>query len=214
MLSFLYFIHKKTYTICVLICVTAGFVGWEFCDYEPDTCVFKEYCTCKVMFAEMEEEERQAEIQVQQLLKILEEALTNMIARGSFSSIYRQSLDDPTPVGDLQTIATWLNIPIEDFPPEYKFNDQQKEAICDALLAFWEEEDEIHIWMTAVNPSTRYRALVEFFQTKVWCTNKGMIILPPLKPEDLKNIKSPLDDLSLRDSLDFSEEDFEDDLPF
>jgi len=194
--------------------VTTGFIGWEFCDYEPDSCVFKEYCTCKVMFEEMDEQERQTKLQVQQLLTMLQETLMNRVAGGSFSSMQRLLLDDPTPIGELQIIANWLNIPIDDFPKPYQLNDDQKELLCEALLAFWDEEDEMHIWLAAVNPFTRYRALVDFLKTKVWCTNKGTIILPPVKPEDLENIKSPLDNLNLRDTLDFSEDDFDDDFPF
>ena len=193
---------------------TSGFVGLEFCDYEPEKCRFKEYCTCKELFAEMEEEERKMEIRVQELLKLLEVALKKMVSGTSFSALHRPSLEDPKPIGELRIIAEWLDIPIDNFPSKNNLKDHQLEAICKALLAFWHPEDDMHIWLAAVNPSTRYRGLIEFFKTKVWCTNKGKIILPPVDPEVLKNIKSPLDNLNLRDTLDFSEEDFEDDLPF
>ena len=193
---------------------TSGFVGLEFCDYMPEECRFKEHCTCKELFAEMEEEERKTEIRVQQLLNLLEVALKKMMSGTSFSSLHRLSLEDPKPIGELQVIGEWLNIPIDDFPSQHKLSTLQLEAICAALLAFWDPEDEMHIWLAAVNPSTRYRALMDFLQTKVWCTNKGKIILPPVDPEVLKNFKSPLDHLNLRDTLDFSEDDFEDDLPF
>ena len=193
---------------------TSGFTGLEFCDYLPAECRFKEHCTCKALFAEMDEEERKTEKQVQQLLKLLAVALEKIPSGTSFSSLHRLSLEDPKPIGELQVIAEWLNIPIDDFPPQHKLSAPQLEALCDALLAFWHSEDEMHIWLAAVNPSTRYRALIEFLKTKVWCTNKGTIILPPVDPEVLKNFKSPLDNLNLRDTLDFSEDDFEDDLPF
>jgi len=196
------------------IAPTSGFIGLEFCDYLPERCRFKEYCTCKELFAEMDEAERKTEIQVQQLLDLLDNTLKKMKYGSSFSSIHRLSLEDPKPIGELQVIAEWLNIPIDDFPPQHRLSDHQLEVLCDALLAFWDSEDEMHVWLAAVNPSTRYRALIEFFKTKVWCTNKGKIILPPVDPEVLKNFKSPLDNLNLRDTLDFSEDDFEDDLPF
>ena len=192
----------------------SGFVGLEFCDYVPEECIFKEYCTCKELFAEMDEEERKIEIQVQELLKVLDVALQKMVLGNSFSDLHRLSLEDPKPIGELQVIAEWLGIPIDDFPSQYQLKEHQLEVLCEALLAFWHSEDEMHIWLAAVNPSTRYRALTDFLKTKVWCTNKGMIILPPLDPEELKNFTSPLDNLNLRDTLDFSEDDFEDDLPF
>lgn len=193
---------------------TSGFIGLEFCDYEPEACRFKEYCTCRELFAEMDEAERQIEIQVQHLLKLLEAALKKMVLGSSFSSVHRLSLEDPKPIGELQVIAEWLDIPIDDFPSKNKLSDKQLAALCDALLAFWDPEDDMHIWLAAVNPSTRYRSLIEFLKTKVWCTTKGKIILPPVDPEVLKNFKSPLDNLNLRDTLDFSEDDFENDLPF
>ena len=193
---------------------TSGFTGLEFCDLEPEECRFKEYCTCKELFAEMEEEERKTEIEVQQLLISLAHTLKKMKSGTSFSAIHRLSLEDPKPIGELQVIAEWLNIPIDDFPSQHKLSDSQLTAISDALLAFWDSADEMHIWLAAVNPSTRYRSLIDFLKTKVWCTNQGKIILPPVDPEVLKNFKSPLDNLNLGDTLDFSEDDFEDDLPF
>ena len=193
---------------------TSGFIGLEFCDYLPEECRFKEYCTCKELFAEMDEEEQKTEMQVQQLLSSLEHTLKKMKYGTSFSSLQRLALEDPKPIGELQVIAEWLNIPIDDFPPQHKLSTPQLEVLCDALLAFWDSEEEMHIWLATVNPSTRYRALVEFLKTKVWCTNKGKIILPPVDPEALKNFKSSLDNLNLGDTLDFSEDDFEDDLPF
>jgi len=193
---------------------TSGFIGLEFCDYAPEECRFKEHCTCKALFGEMEEEDRKTETKVQHLLESLEIALKRMVFGKSFSSLHQLSLKDPKPIGELQVIAEWLNIPIDDFPSQHKLSVPQLEAICDALLAFWDSEEEMHIWLAAVTPSTRYRTLMDFLQTKVWCTNKGKIILPPVDPEVLKNFKSPLDNLNLGDDLDFSEDDFEDDLPF
>ncbi|MFK7980750.1 MAG: hypothetical protein AB8G86_12265, partial [Saprospiraceae bacterium] len=68
---------------------TSGWVTLEFCDLEPEECRFKEHCTCKELFAEMEEEERQIEIQVQHLLKLLEKALNKMLLGASFTAIHR-----------------------------------------------------------------------------------------------------------------------------
>ena len=109
---------------------TSGFIGLEFCDYLPEECRFKEHCTCKELFAEMEEEERKTEVQVQQLLKLLDIALKKMVFGTSFSSLHRLSLEDPKPIGKLQVIAEWLNIPIDDFPSQYKLSTPQLEAIC------------------------------------------------------------------------------------
>ena len=190
----------------------SGFIGVEFCEDNPDKCRFKEYCTCKELFAEMDEEERQMEMSVQELLKSLDAALQKMVLGKSFSDIHQLSLEDPKPIGELQIIADWLGIPIDDFPMQHELTEDQLEAICDALLAFWHPEEELHIWLAGVKPSTRYSSLIEFFKTKVWCTNKGKIILPPLDPEEMKNFKSPLDYLDLKN--DFSEDDEEGDLPF
>lgn len=188
----------------------SGFVGLEFCDNEPEECIFKQYCTCKELFAEMEEEDRKIETRVQELLKSLDAALQKMVLGNSFSDVHRLSLEDSKPIGELQIIAEWLGIPIGDFPLQHQLKEDQLETLCETLLAFWHSEDEMHIWLAAVNPSTRYTALIDFLKTKVWCTNKGMIILPPLDPEELKNFTSPLDELNKGDALDFSE----DDLPF
>jgi len=197
-----------------LTLVTTGDIGLDFCDFIPEECVFKEHCPCVALFAELEEEERQNELLAQRLIKSLKTALAKMPKDASFSRMHHLSEEEPKPEERLQPIANWVGISLEDFQEKYHFNPDQLEDICDALLAFWEEEDEIHIWIRGVNSYTRYRSLVEFLGTEVWFLENKLFVAPPIDPEVLRTIKSPLDSLHFKDLLDFSEDDLEDDLPF
>ena len=98
--------------------VDLGFVGLEFCNYEPADCVFGQYCTCKEHLAEMKEEERKMEKYVQQLVKDLSKALKNLPDAEVFRMIHGDLEVEKKPIEEAKTLADWLDIDLDIFPPE------------------------------------------------------------------------------------------------
>ena len=87
------------------------------------------------------------------------------------------------------------------------------DAISEAILSFWDKEDEMHIWLWNVNPFRRYESMVEFLGAKAWYDGRGSFELVPPTEEELRQFKSPIDDMDFGGWTDL-EDDGEFDLPF
>lgn len=137
---------------------------------------------------------------LKQLTGDLRPALGNLPNPETFEAMYGDGFRE----GDLsnvpvKTIAEWLGIDLVTLPPADMLTTRQQIQLANTLLSHWDAEDELALVIRSVQPKRRYEAAIEYMQVKGQYNGWGGFELDdtPLTPEELRNIRSPLDDLYL-----------------
>ncbi|MDZ7877139.1 MAG: hypothetical protein U5L45_05690 [Saprospiraceae bacterium] len=128
----------------------------------------------------------------------LKPALDNLPSPETFELMYGDGFME----GDLsnvpvKTLAEWLGIDLATLPPSDMLTKKQHIDMAKTLLSYWDAGDELVQIIRCVLPKRQYESAIEYMQTKGRYDGRGgfELVIPPLTPEELRNIRSPADDL-------------------
>lgn len=158
----------------------------DYCNNNPSDCVFSpENCTCN-MWQEMEDSDKEdkwilKELQllrkqiksryVSYLLKDMEEIFKPYEEEAPIYILlnYEDEVSDLIFGHMTKTIAEWINIDIDAFPPADKVSDVEALALANSLFQCWSYDDLLYYnVLSDSDAKVRYQTALDFFKLDVY----------------------------------------------